>query len=87
MGVSMQTTTFSYTRQNLASTMDLVVNNHSPIVITRQNKEPVVILSLSDFKSMEETAYLMQSINNASRLNDAIQQLEAGLGREKELFE
>jgi len=38
----MQTTTFSYTRQNLASTMDYVVNNHSPIVITRQNKEPVL---------------------------------------------
>lgn len=83
----MQTTTFSYTRQNLASTMDKVVNDHSPITVTRQNKEPVVILSLSDFKSMEETAYLMQSINNASRLNDAIKQLEAGLGTARELIE
>lgn len=87
MGAIMQTTTFSYTRQNLASTMDKVVNDHSPIIITRQNKEPVVILSLSDFKSMEETAYLMQSSNNASRLNDAINQLEAGLGTVRELIE
>jgi len=83
----MQTTTFSYTRQNLASTMDAVVNNHSPITITRQNKEPIVMISLGDYRSMEETAYLMQSINNASRLNEAINQLEAGLGTARELVE
>lgn len=83
----MQTITFSYTRQNLASTMDAVVNNHSPITITRQNKEPIVMISLGDYKSMEETAYLMQSINNASRLNEAINQLEAGLGTARELVE
>lgn len=87
MGDIMQTTTFSYTRQNLASTMDRVVNDHSPVIITRQNKEPVVILSLSDFKSMQETAYLMQSTNNATRLNNAIEQLEAGFGTARELIE
>ena len=83
----MQTATFSYTRQNLASTMDLVADNHTPLTITRQNKEAVVMISLEDFKSMEETAYLMQSINNASRLNSAIQELENGLGVSKELIE
>ena len=83
----MQTTTFSYARQNLATTMDKVTNNHIPITITRQNKEPIVMISLEDFKSMEETAYLMQSINNTLRLNDAITQLESGLGIPKELIE
>lgn len=83
----MQTSTFSQTRQNLALTMDTVVNNHTPITITRQNKEPVVMISLEDYNSMKETAYLMQSITNASRLNDAITQLESGLGTSKELIE
>ena len=45
------------------------------------------MLSLEDYKSIEETAYLMQSMTNASRLNSAISQLEAGLGKTKELIE
>ncbi|PHQ65678.1 MAG: hypothetical protein COB99_02700 [Sulfurimonas sp.] len=83
----MKTATFSQARQHLASTMDGVVLDHSPITITRQNKEPVVMISLQDFRAMEETAYLMQSANNASRLNAAIEQLEAGLGNTRDLKE
>ena len=83
----MQTSTFSQARQNLASTMDMVAFNHTPVTITRQNKEPIVMISLEDFKSMEETAYLMQSLNNATRLNQAIEELENGLGQTKELIE
>ncbi len=83
----MKTSTFTHTRQNLASTMDIIVENHTPITITRQNKEPIVMISLEDFKSMEETAYLMQSINNASRLNNAINNLENSLGTSRELIE
>ena len=83
----MQTATFSQTRQNLASTMDMVVNNHIPITVTRQNKEPVVMISLEDYNAMSETAYLMQSITNATRLNGAIEQLESGLGISKGLVE
>jgi antitoxin YefM len=83
----MQTISFSQMRQNLATAIDTVVNNHSPIIITRQNKEPVVMISLNDYKSIEETAYLMQSMTNATRLNSAIAQLEAGKGNTKELIE
>ena len=83
----MQTQTFSYARQNLASTMDIIINNHTPITITRQSKEPIVMISLEDYNSMQETSYLMQSANNANRLNGAIAQLEAGLGNTKELIE
>lgn len=83
----MKTITFSQTRQSLADTMNDVIDNHSPVVITRQNKESVVMISLEDYKSMEETAYLMQSINNASRLNSSIQELESGLSKERELIE
>ena len=78
---------FSQTRQNLASTFDAVVNDCMPIIVTRQNKEPVVIISLKDYRAMEETAYLLQSEANAKRLNRSIAQLEAGLGMQKELIE
>lgn len=78
---------FSQTRQNLASTFDAVVDDCMPIIVTRQNKEPVVIISLKDYRAMEETAYLLQSEANAKRLNRSIAQLEAGLGMQKELIE
>jgi len=47
----------------------------------------VVIISMKDYRAMEETAYLMQSDANAKRLNRAINQLEGGLGKTKELLE
>jgi antitoxin YefM len=83
----MQTINFSHTRQNLASTFDNVVNNCMPVVVTRQNKESVVIISMKDYRAMEETVYLMQSEANAKRLNRAISQLEAGQGKTRELIE
>ena len=83
----MQTINFSQTRQNLASTFDSVVDNCMPVIVTRQNKESVVILSMKDYRAMEETIYLMQSQANAKRLNRAIAQLEAGKGKKRELLE
>ena len=83
----MEVSTFTETRKNFASTMQQVIDNKEPLVITRQNHEAVVMLSLSDFKSYEETAYLMQSMNNATRLNSAMASLEAGKGKNRELIE
>ena len=83
----MDVSTFTETRKNFASTMQKVIDNKEPIVITRQNHEAVVMLSLSDFKSYEETAYLMQSMENATRLNRAIASLEKGEGEIRELIE
>ncbi len=86
-GLFMNVSTFTETRKNFASTMQKVIDNKEPIVITRQNHEAVVMLSLSDFKSYEETAYLMQSMENATRLNSAIAALEQGQGKARELLE
>ena len=82
----MKTSTFSQTRQHLADTIDSVVSDHNPVMITRQNKEAVVMISLEDYKSMEETAFFMQSLNNVTRINNAIDQLESGLGFSKEML-
>lgn len=86
-GLYMDVNTFTETRKNFAATMQQVIDNKEPVIITRQNHESVVMLSLSDFKSYEETAYLMQSMTNATRLNRAIASLEAGEGKNRELIE
>ena len=43
------------------------------------------MMSLDDFESMQETAYLRRSPANAERLDAAIAQLESGRGQEREL--
>lgn len=70
--------TISYTRARiqLAKTMDYVCESHEPILITRRGEESVVMLSLKDYKSLEETAYLLRSPKNAYRLIEAIAELE-----------
>jgi antitoxin YefM len=72
----------SYTaaRENLASTMDRVCADHTPVIITRNRDQSVVMLSLADYESLEETAYLMRSPANAKRLLEAIHALESGRG-------
>ena len=77
----------SYTeaRNRLAKTMDRVNETRAPILITRQRGKPVVLMSLEDFNSYEETAYLMRSPRNASRLRGAVRQLAAGKGRAHKL--
>ena len=75
-------TAISYTaaRENLASTMNKVCDDHAPIIITRNRDQAVVMMSLEDFEALEETAYLLRSPRNAKRIMSAIAQLDAGKG-------
>lgn len=79
----------SYTdfRKNLAGVLDQVHEDHNPVLITRQKGTPAVLISLEDYKSFEETAYLMRSPENAKRLTRSIEELEKGLGTEHDLIE
>lgn len=79
----------SYTesRARYAEVLDSVVNDREEVVITRAGHEPVVIVSLADFESLRETAYLMRSPANARRLLDAMERLEAGEGEEHNLLD
>lgn len=81
--------TMSYTafRNDLASVLDKVNDDHKPVLITRQNGKPAVVISLEDFQAYEETAYLMASPKNAARLNDAINQVAAGKSTQRGLIE
>jgi antitoxin YefM len=68
-------------RARYAEVLDAVVNDREEVVITRAGHEPVVIVSLDDFESLRETAYLLRSPANARRLLDAMERLESGSGQ------
>ncbi len=78
---------YSETRANLKDVMDRVVEDHTPVVVARKRGEAVVMVSLADWNAREETIHLLSNPNNAARLADAIRQLDAGEGAERELAE
>lgn len=80
----MNAITYSAARANLASSMDRVCNGHNPLIITRNGKPSVVMLSLEDFKSLKETAYLLCSPANALRLLSVAETLGSGKARASE---
>ncbi len=83
----MDVLTYSDTRAKLKEVMDRVVEDHRPVVVTRQRAEAVVMVSLADWNAMEETLHLLSSPNNAERLREAIGELEAGGGKARDLIE
>ena len=83
----MKTMTYSQSRAHYAETLDSVINDREEVVITRAGHDPVVIVSLADYESLKETAYLLRSPENARRLITSIERLEAGEGVERDLAE
>ncbi len=67
--------------------MNRVCNDHEPIIITRNGEQAVVMMSLDDYKALEETAYLLRSPRNAQRLLASIASLQQGEGTEHGLLE
>lgn len=83
----MKTLSYTESRARYAEVLDSVVNDREEVVITRAGHEPVVLMSLADFESLRETAYLMRSPANARRLLDAMERLEAGRGSHHDLVD
>lgn len=74
----MKTMSFSDSRAHFAEMLDTVTNDREEVIITRAGHEPVVVVSLDDYESLKETAYLLKSPANARRLLASIEQLENG---------
>ena len=83
----MEITTYTSFRKQLKSYLDKVKINNTPLFVTRANGDDVVVLSKSDYESMEETFYLLKNPNNAARLLKGIEEYEKGLGKERSLIE
>jgi len=83
----MDVITYTTARANLASTMARVCQDHEALIITRSGQQSVVMMSLDDYKALEETAYLLRSPENAKRLLNAVNALNKGEGRERRLAE
>lgn len=83
----MKTMSYTESRARYAEVLDGVANDREEVIITRSGHDPVVIVSLEDYESLRETAYLMRSPANARRLLDAMERLEAGHGEPHDMVD
>ena len=73
-------------QSNLAKMIDQVCDRHDPVIITRHQQPSAVLLSLENYESLTETAFLLKSRNNAKRIFEAIAELESGDGTVRKLL-
>ncbi len=83
----MEAITYTQASQNFTKVMNKVCDHRAPIIITRESERSVVIMSLEDYNTLEETMYLLRSPKNAQRLYKALDELKEGKYQKRELIE
>lgn len=69
--------TASEARRNLFPLIEQVNDDRTPVEITSK-RGSAVLMSLSDYEALQETAYLLRSPTNARRLLESLAQAQAG---------
>ncbi|MBI5794537.1 type II toxin-antitoxin system Phd/YefM family antitoxin [Candidatus Uhrbacteria bacterium] len=77
----MTTITYSNFRAHLAHFLDLAEEDSEEIVVTRGKGRTSIILSLDDFLSLQETAYLLSSKKNRLHLEKSLKEAAKGKTR------
>ncbi len=83
----MEITTFTAFRQNMKAYFEKVLSMGTPLFITRPKGRDVVLMSVSEYNSMQETFHLLKSPKNAERLLKAIDQDKTEGGTQRELLD
>ncbi|WP_137994232.1 type II toxin-antitoxin system Phd/YefM family antitoxin [Streptomyces vilmorinianum] len=74
-------------RQRFYPLIKQVNEDHQPIEVTSREHGDIVIMSAEDFRSWQETVYLLRSPRNAQILMESIAELDAGRGQARELID
>jgi antitoxin YefM len=83
----MEVTTLTDFRRNMRSYFEKVFAMGKPLFIVRPKGHDMVLISKSEYDSMQETFHLMRSPGNAERLLKAVEADKAGKGNVRELLD
>lgn len=74
----MQVVTFTEARNNLKTILNRVIKDADCILITRNDAEDTVVMSLDYYNSLMETLHLLKTPANAAHLHKSIKQFRQG---------
>ncbi len=74
----MTTTSYSDLRANLAKFLTMAEEDCEEVVVSRGKGRKVVIVSLDEYLSMQETAYLLSSRKNRKHLEESLREAKSG---------
>jgi len=83
----MDAITINQAKQNIDGFIDQVIADAEPTIICDDKGQKVVILSLDEFNSWQETLYLLSNPANADYLRKSIQEDESGKAIQRDLIE
>lgn len=70
----MQVVNYTEARNNFKSILDHVCDDYEPMIITRKSGSAAVLISIEEYNSFKETAYLLSTPANATRLAESFKQ-------------
>lgn len=83
----MEVVNYTEFRQSLKMYLDNVTRNHDTLIVPRSDGESVVIISLDEYNSYQETLHLMKTEKNRTRLTEALKRAEEDNHNEHDLIE
>lgn len=82
----MDVVNYSEFRKKLKSNLDKVSDTEEVVIISRSQNKNVVLLSLREYNSLNETIHLASSEKNRLRINEALQEMANGGFVKKDLL-
>ena len=83
----MQVVNYSEFRNNLAENLNRVNDNGEIVIVSRSKGKNVVVMSLDEYNSINETLHLMSNEHNEKMLDESIAEMRAGLSSKHPLIE
>ena len=83
----MKAITSNQAKKKLDELIDEVVLDVEPTIVCNEEGKQVVLMSLDEFNSWQETIYLLSNPANAEYLMESIKQAKSGNKLERQLIE
>lgn len=83
----MKVVNYSEFRNNLAENLNNVNDDGDIVVVSRSKGKNVVVMSLEEYNSIQETLHLTSTKANTKRLEEAVDQMKKGKFKKHKLIE
>ncbi len=83
----MKVVNYTEFRNNLAESLNMVNDDGDIVVVSRSKGKNVVVMSLEEYNSIQETLHLASTKANRKRLDEAIDEMNKGKSLKRRLIE